>query len=811
MSMKKSGIIILSALSLAALIGGCSSSTKEGGTTLSSVASAGADTLCIQCHSAVLDPLTNEGKVAQFVRSSPHKDSTHLGGLNGCEACHGGGAQHNGVGPIPYVNPYDGNGTRCADCHKGIYATNAPTKFAASKHANVVIEEGSSCRRCHTHEGAVLGAAYGLTGTKATMDNAAYQGAVPLAKEYTQFKCQTCHEHGGGLRLVKTRDAVGNVINWNPSGSNLQNDQFNLCTGCHGLIDSATKSVMASGNTVTYTGGTTLVTIPVGHHEDAWFRAIASTHYNNSDNTLNGISGYVVRKNGDKPCFDCHAHEAKTNTNAANPNINTDALATTTRTVKYDPANETIYTEWAKSGHAGGLLMAKYNSPSALLARSTAQVDAMMTTSVNDTTAAAWNHYDWSNGSTNPAANRQACQRCHTATGASNYMNGPAKYDRTKNDFSHLAGWSASAAAAPTATAPASKQREVLYCWGCHSNSGAGVIRNPGAITADYNFKGAKAVFPDVAQSNLCVACHSSMGTSSGEAIAALPDANMSNQSFLGPHYMAAAALMYVKLGFTAFIDPNTVIGTSTYGKSLTSTDDGGAISSTHRKFGSAAMIGDHGITAADTAFLSGGPCFTCHMAGKHHTLEMDATAFNTICVKCHTKEGTTTLTAANFTTVFLEEQSAVFQDALTLAKAKLAAAPYNIVYDSAVYPYFFPTSAPVPHVRTDGVTDWTRGGVLSPADARKLMGACFNINVLDREPAVYAHARTYARRLLYDTIDFLDNGLIDMSVGATAIAYDPVMYVKGPTATDATTTEAYKYLAGYNRTTGVWNTLERP
>ena len=50
-------------------------------------------------------------------------------------------------------------------------------------------------------------------------------------------------------------------------------------------------------------------------------------------------------------------------------------------------------------------------------------------------------------------------------------------------------------------------------------------------------------------------------------------------------------------------------------------------------------------------------------------------------------------------------------------------------------------------------------------------MGACFNINLLNREPGAFAHARTYSRRLLYDTIDWLDNKAIDRSVSATAVA----------------------------------------
>jgi hypothetical protein len=781
--------MLLSTLSLAALLNGCGSDKKEGGDSLADLKSAGADTSCIQCHSAVLDPLTNEGKMAQYVRSSPHKDSTHLGSLNGCEACHGGAAQHEGVGPIAYVNPYDGNGVRCAECHKGPYATNAPTKFAASKHANVVIEEGNPCRRCHTHEGAVMGAAYGLTGNKALLETAAYQGAVPLAKEYTQFKCATCHEHGGGLRLVKTRDASGNVVNWNPSGSNLQNDQYNLCTSCHNLKDNA-GTLMASGSTASGT-------VAVGHHEDGWFRVIASTHNNNSDNPANGISGYVIRVKGENPCFDCHAHEAKTNTNNQNPAINTDALASSTRAGKYNAADATIYSEWAKSGHAGGLLSAKYAAVG-LTSRSVAQVDTAMNASVNDTTAAAWNHYDWS------GADRQDCQRCHTATGAANFLKNPAAYDKTANDFSHLAGWKTSA--------KASKQRELLYCWGCHSNAGAGVIRNPGVVTAEYNFKGTKAVFPDVEASNLCIECHA--GRDSGESVAALADSAMNNVSFKNSHYMAAAGLMYVKAGFTAFADPAAASGTIgtlngvsgqslTYGQSLTSDADGGALTSTHRKLGTAAMATDSHV--GGQGLVTGGPCVTCHMSGKHHTLEMDASAFNGVCVNCHSKEGSTTLTADNFKSVFIEEQEEVFQDALALALSVLKA-KYNISYNLAAYPYFYDDSlAP-----GSAVKDWTRGGTLSGAEAKKLMGACFNINILKRDPAAFAHARTYARRLLYDSIDFLDNKLMDKSVSATAVATTPAVYVNG--GTSATSTAAFNYLVKFNGAGGTLDTTkERP
>src|SRR5574340_842683 len=145
MSKRKLSVMILCVFSIAVFLYGCGSSSKDGSASGNpdTVASVG-DSACRQCHSAVVDPLTGAGIIAQYDATSPHRNSPHANNGNGCEACHGGGAQHNGVGPIPYPNPYAGNGTRCAFCHNGNFATNAPTKFADSKHsAGMQIEEGN--------------------------------------------------------------------------------------------------------------------------------------------------------------------------------------------------------------------------------------------------------------------------------------------------------------------------------------------------------------------------------------------------------------------------------------------------------------------------------------------------------------------------------------------------------------------------------------------------------------------------------------------------------------------------------------------
>jgi hypothetical protein len=107
-------------------------------------------------------------------------------------------------------------------------------------------------------------------------------------------------------------------------------------------------------------------------------------------------------------------------------------------------------------------------------------------------------------------------------------------------------------------------------------------------------------------------------------------------------------------------------------------------------------------------------------------------------------------------------------------------------------------------------------------ATKTKLLGAVSNIVLLGSDPAAYAHARTYSRRLMYDSIDFLDDGVINNSVSATALAKSAVsgtpvsgLYGKHATKafTDSTlttiqapTTEAMIYLIGWSRSTGLWN-----
>lgn len=780
---------LFASLTLAAAIAGCGTSNKEGNLSLDNVAKVD-ETLCAQCHGAAVEKLSGDSIYEKYT------ESVHALKSVGCQDCHGGGAQHNGIGPIPYPKPND---EQCKTCHD---ADGLVTNYQASSHKNAVTEDGEEkCNRCHTHQGAVLSAKFHFTGDKATMD--AKVNAPGEVADAEPIKCNTCHETHKPQELRVDS-------NWQPSitvgaatvGSGDGYNQYRLCTQCHSYTD-ANGKLLANGKDVFGTGA-----LGQFYHDTTWNRTIASTHYD-SPTTGYGLAsttveGYVIRTNGETPCFDCHGHESKTNTNAL-----TSTVVNGTRTYSRIDPEETIQTQWAKSGHAGKLLVAKYQAMDDFPKKSDGSYNrnadmttAIMKAGVTGTSGPAWEHYNWD------ASSRAACQKCHTATGAANYMTSPSTYNASNNTFTHLSGWTANAG---------SPQNELLYCWGCHKNAGTGELRTPGAITADYNFGGVKATFPNVGASNTCLVCHS--GRESGESVTAIADASFNNVGFKNSHYMAAGGLMYVKAGFTAFVDPATVIGSSTYGKSLTSDADGGSLTSTHRKLGTSAIVGDHGITASQTNLTANGPCVTCHLNGGDHSLEMNANAYNKVCVNCHTKEGTTALTADNFNAAFIEPQKEAFENALALAE-KVLADNYNIKYDSSKNPYFFENDG------TTAVTDWTRSGALSLADAKKLMGACFNINLLTRDPAAFAHARTYSRRLVYDTIDFLDNKVIDLSVGTTAVGSGLTdgsgnalfgknatnAYADGTLATLASgTTESMVYLLGWSRSTGKWNTPERP
>jgi hypothetical protein len=150
-------------------------------------------------------------------------------------------------------------------------------------------------------------------------------------------------------------------------------------------------------------------------------------------------------------------------------------------------------------------------------------------------------------------------------------------------------------------------------------------------------------------------------------------------------------------------------------------------------------------------------------MTAKNHSLDVVAKNYSgvitalkgTICVTCHDGEhalfvalelvGTTqniwngtsavptvvTQQMADDTAAELEHEAEGFHEALDMLQAELLAK--GLTFGS--YPYFSGTS-------------WINEGTF---------GAAHNFNYLHHEPGAYAHNRFYAKRLIFDSIDWLD------------------------------------------------------
>lgn len=658
----------------------------------------------------------------------------------GCEECHGGGSAHRGVGPLAYAWPDE---VRCATCHDGAHGDyNLATAVTNSAHNNSddLHASATRCQRCHTTEGSILLSQY--TGDAEVMH--LMDDIVPIGAEADlhPVTCVACHEtHTDELRADSFIENDNSLIigNWDPNG-NGSADQFDFCTSCHTYYNQ-NGVLIGSGSAVSGTA-------PF-YHNTAWYRTLTTTHFDDPATGVglaeNIVEGYVIRAESANPCFDCHDHEFRSNTRnsveAADPS---DA-----------DMGSTIHSQWASSGHGGRLLNqvraaaeaieCDPNDPETSRGRCPDIVDAAMAAGVDSTSGDAWIHYNWDEDG------RQSCQDCHTATGAANYLSDPAAYDATTNDFSHLDSW---------VGATGSPQNELLYCWGCHSNSGTGELNNPGAITRPYSVSGVPVALADAGKSNVCINCHGARGNMEGYGLAEDPTTAMTGlkpgfgpgtQNVTEAHYLVAAATIYAA---------DTRIG---YEYS-----SGGSL----LNYSPVPFYGHDSVgLTGDSPETGSGPCAACHMdTAESHLFEVVSkddsgviTGLNaTVCIDCHdgehgaglVTEDTTTdfgLQTAAAATAFLEEEAEGYHEALEILKQGLMALGINF---QSNYPYFNVTN----------VSDsWVNEGNF---------GAAHNYNYLHHEPGAYAHNRFYTKRLIFDSIDWVDNGVLDGSITIDAATY---------------------------------------
>ena len=320
------------------------------------------------------------------------------------------------------------------------------------------------------------------------------------------------------------------------------------------------------------------------------------------------------------------------------------------------------------------------------------------------------------------------CVQCHTTTGFIAYSSSRM-----------TAAWGVTS----------DKTKEVLSCKGCHSDLGSGALR---ANSPVHPYAGDSYLNPDLGSaSNLCAKCHS--GTQSGRSIKAqaAAGANFANIPFISSHSSAAAGILFKSIGYE--------FGTQDYSNGWHFKHD---------------RIGVNHFKAYGFDTGGDGPCAGCHMSSPNqHTfspLAKDGSGavsaiISTSCAGCHT--GAAYLDAGRV-------NARINKYALTLLALQKVLEGKGIYY-AATAPYFFKSASNVSP--GNAVTNW------GTADT---MGAAFNFSLLQHEPGAYAHNMIYAKRLIYDSIDFLDNGVLDNSVPAT------LDMLSGLTADQKTTVKGY-------------------
>lgn len=288
-------------------------------------------------------------------------------------------------------------------------------------------------------------------------------------------------------------------------------------------------------------------------------------------------------------------------------------------------------------------------------------------------------------------------------------------------------------------------------CNVCHNGQFSG---NPNVVPLR-NVDIAVSGYRDIKSSNMCLVCH--VGSVHSNSIPdPLPPAP---NSFIRSDDKTGGVTLYKHIGYH-YYDPAT---TSKY-------NDPDYYH--HDEIG----LGDFN----GTGIL--GPCITCHIGqaseGKRHTsmpVDSSGNLMAAVCSKCHNELNA----PPPMTTAVLADEKRGYTSALImLAKVlKERGISYN---DSA--PNF-------------SYTAWA-----SPQE----MGAAFNFNLLWHDYGAYVHNRIYAKRLIFDSIDWALEGTTNGSIEAPALLSVPVgelIFTKADgTAVyynDTVKAEALNYLQG--------------
>lgn len=242
--------------------------------------------------------------------------------------------------------------------------------------------------------------------------------------------------------------------------------------------------------------------------------------------------------------------------------------------------------------------------------------------------------------------------------------------------------------------------------------------------------------------SNICMSCHS--GRVSGQEIKDMDYAteiSVKNFGSFNSHYLAAGGILIRTIGYE-----------------FDGQDYSNVIAYAHGQIG----------TTGDPDMGSNGPCVGCHMktanghkfinVTKNSGLVTDITTYTSVCSKCHASKATLITTLNDLDTGY----DAALDEIVTPLEAQ------GIYYGSS-YPCFFNVASP--QIFPNAYTAWSD---------KDTLGAAFNLNLLKHLPGAYAHNYEYTKRLIYNSIDYLDDGNLNQSVGTTLTPGSALTFLGG-------------------------------
>jgi hypothetical protein len=330
------------------------------------------------------------------------------------------------------------------------------------------------------------------------------------------------------------------------------------------------------------------------------------------------------------------------------------------------------------------------------------------------------------------------CSRCHTTTGFINNLTAGTAFNYAGND-----------------------PLQTLNCNACHTSVTPGILnatrRVAGAFTATWsqNSVTASVVYPNAGDSNLCIRCHS----------ARRAGANITPLATTTAHYLPAAAVLFGGTPALVTVTNNTVAAPNNV-PAIGTTFTGGGYEFAGQVYTNNAAHKTIGIPVLP-ALPTTGPCVGCHMSGTaghtwnavtHNEVTGEITAINSSAcsaVGCHDGVLLPAMTPAA-----LNALKATFASSLGALEVQLNARGifFNPANGSFYKEATFTTTVNNAYYATQAA--------LAPAvSTRDLEGAAFNFWLFTfraADHAGYVHNTFYSRKLIADSADLLNDGLIN-------------------------------------------------